>query len=78
MDADLRLKQLEEPLDDIALQELHVLWRRGERCELFTGCLEEVLQVLLAQMQELQPRFVCQGGMGAGNGFISTTSELAW
>jgi hypothetical protein len=30
---------------------------------LFAGCLEEILQVLLAQMQEPQPGFVGQGGM---------------
>lgn len=69
MDGDLCIKELEGPLDDIDLQELHVLRGRGERRKLFAGCLEEILQVLLAQMQELQPRFVCQGGMGAENGF---------
>jgi len=65
VDANPRIEHLEESLDDNALQELHVLRRRGERRKLFTGCLEEVLQVLLAQMQEPQPRLVCHGGMGA-------------
>ena len=69
MDANFRIKKLEEPLDDNALQELHVLRRRSERRKLLTGCLEEILQVLLAQMQQPQPGFVCQGGMGAENDF---------
>ena len=65
MDVNLRIKNLEESLDDNALQELHVLGRRAERRELLTGCLEEILQVLFAQMQEPQPGFVGQGGMSA-------------
>ena len=69
MDANIRIKELEESLDDNALEKLHVLRRRGERRKLFTGCLEEILQVLLAQMEEPQPGFVCQGGMSAENDF---------
>ena len=42
--------------------------RRAKRRKLFTGCLEEILQVLLAQVQEFQPGFVRHGRMGAGNG----------
>ena len=67
VDGDLRIEDLEGSLDDNALQELNVLGGRGKCRKLISGCLEEVLQVLLAQMQEPQPGFVGQGRMSAEN-----------
>ena len=67
MNGNLRIENLEGSLDDNALQELDVLGGQGKRHKLFPGCLEEVLQVLLPQMQEPQPGFVGQVGMSAEN-----------
>ena len=72
VDGDLCIENLEGSLDDNALQELDVLRGRGERRKLFTGCLEEVLQVLLAQVQESQPGFVGEGRMSAENDSYSS------
>jgi len=67
VDGNLCIENLEGSLDDNALQELNVLGGRGKCRKLVPGCLEEVLQVLLAQMQEPQPGFVGQGGMSTEN-----------
>jgi len=67
MDGNLLIENLKGALDDNALQELNILGGRSKCRKLIPGCLEEVLQVLLAQMQEPQPGFVGQGGVSAEN-----------
>jgi len=67
VDGNLSIENLEGSLNDNALQELNILGGRGKCRKLIPGCLEEVLQVLLAQVQEPQPGFVGQGGMSAEN-----------
>lgn len=65
MNRDARLKDPEISLDNDALEELHVPpLVLGEREDRGAGCGEEILKMLFAAMQEFEPGFVSQGGLG--------------